>query len=649
MKTSNCAARACAAILAALLSVAGLTVAANPASAAEAVTIATDTPAADLPVILHEDEYQVYAAKIVDDFLLGGGDFRQIETTPGTVVDQPYFMAVDLRTNRLACPDISFNDEVLNFTRGQSRNTIFAVGRFTRVSDGQDEYAQSKVAKLDLQNCTIDPDFEVRSVWGKITDVALTGDDLYVGGDFTSINGEDIAHLARLDADSGSVDPGFDLDFSSGLPGTIRELKVFPASARLVVAGKWTSIGGIATGPSAVVDISSPANPRLTAHRSVIPFPIDAITDAAISADGRYVGFAFGKTTVTDYAVLMPLAEQRVTPKWTHFMGDSSFGIAIGESAVYVTGHFCKIEGGPRPFEVMSPKHGWDFCTNVDNRGDAWRTKMAALSIEDGTPLTWNPGNTSFTGARELTVTADGGLLMGFDGMTAGGVRTGALAYFRGQMVVDIADPQPNPQPEPKPQPDPQPEPKPQPQPQPQPQPEPQPQPQPEPQPQPTPVVETGYRCDASPTADGVMLTWDPVEGESNYHLRSDDAWVVSVTTTSHVVVGGTANSEYVVRFWQNGPHDIICDGGEPEPTPEPQPQPNVCVVSVSSDGASIQWAPLAETDEYTVRKNGVWLATVQGFGHLDPSGAVSDTYVVRYHEGAMHEIECDTVKGGSH
>ena len=45
----------------------------------------------------------------------------------------------------------------------------------------------------------------------------------------------------------------------------------------------------------------------------------------------------------------------------------------------------------------------------------------------------------------------------------------------------------------------------------------------------------------------------------------------------------------------------------------------------------------------------GIWLATVQGFGHLDPSGAMSDDYVVRYHDSTTHEIECATVKGGSH
>jgi len=111
-------------------------------------------------------------------------------------------------------------------------------------------------------------------------------------------------------------------------------------------------------------------------------------------------------------------------------MRDSTFGIGISNNAVYVGGHFCKPDGGPGLSEEMTPVSGHNTCTGTELfTGGVWRSHLAALSLTDGTPLTWNPGQNSFTGARDITVTSRG-LLVGYDGEKTNDKLVGATAFF---------------------------------------------------------------------------------------------------------------------------------------------------------------------------------------------------------------------------
>ncbi len=111
-------------------------------------------------------------------------------------------------------------------------------------------------------------------------------------------------------------------------------------------------------------------------------------------------------------------------------MGDSSTGIAVSNNAVYVIGHFCKIDRGPGTTDTMSAKMGLNTCTGSSSLPNGvWRTHTAALALSDGTPLTWNAGADSTFGGQEVTVTTRG-LFIGFDGQRADSIRTGSVAFF---------------------------------------------------------------------------------------------------------------------------------------------------------------------------------------------------------------------------
>lgn len=205
------------------------------------------------------------------------------------------------------------------------------------------------------------------------------------------------------------------------------------------------------TTQTAIVDISDPvAAPKLLDHRWMQTHPEasgrptgQSLQDVAVSPDGTTFGLAFGTATVSDFTYMVNAVEGNQPTRWVHSMGDSSTAIALSNNAAYIEGHFCKINRGPGTTDVMTPQMGLDTCTGSGTFGanGVWRTHISAMSLTDGTPLAWNPGQDSFFGGAVLTVTTRG-LLAGFDGQRSNSIRTGSVAFYDfGPAVEDTTAP----------------------------------------------------------------------------------------------------------------------------------------------------------------------------------------------------------------
>lgn len=441
-------------LLVASLVTAGALVCAPVSPAAAVVThpgLVPENPARGYPVVLDSPDItrpngdsvprEVQAAEQVGNHIVGGGNFLQVERPNGTVAAAPYFTAWTLDTKQLLCTSTKFNGEVMALAAGPGGTSVYVGGAFSSIT-GPDGVARkrTKIAKILLPSCAVDLTFVSPALTNKVDELALLGNRLFVGGDFSTIGGSAVSTLAELNATTGAVNPAFSLTFSGGLTSRIRAMALNPAGTRLVIAGRFGTVsrnGVSATNPTAVVDITG-ASPVLTRHSSTgylnsrgAAMPIADLLDAAVSPDATVVGLTYGTATTSDYVYLTPTTEAAGTRyRWRHYMRDSGFGIGISNRAVYVTGHFCKPDGGPGTTALMAPKPGIAAdCSGSRMAGGVWRSKLAALSLTDGTPLTWNPGSHSFRGGREITVVPRG-LLIGFDGVRTNGVRTGALAFL---------------------------------------------------------------------------------------------------------------------------------------------------------------------------------------------------------------------------
>ena len=425
---------------------AGAVLTAAPASAATLPhpTLVPESPAAGYPVISQAAGAAtpyVGAADQAGRYVVAGGNFLQVTLQDGTIEPQPYLAVWNIDTKQLVCKGVTVNGEVTAVEPGPTADTVYVGGNFTKITEPDGTVrTRTRLARLRLPDCTVDLTFAAPGPSAVVTDLVRTGNRLFVAGQFTKLGTTARAYLAEVNATTGALSPSFSFPLTRvGTQVAIQGIGVNPAGTRLVVGGNLT--GSF----TRVFDITDPAAPRMTAHSST-GYKVRStakVTDAGVSPDGTQIGLAFAAGDANDYVALTPTTEQAaVTPLWHHWMRDSPFSVAISNNAMYVGGHFCKPDAGPGPTDVMSVWPGTaDTCSGTNYAGGAFRSHLAALSLTDGTPLTWNPGNDSQHGATSLTVTSRG-LLVGSDGTRMHSVKTGPLSYLDlGRAAEDVTPP----------------------------------------------------------------------------------------------------------------------------------------------------------------------------------------------------------------
>lgn len=152
--------------------------------------------------------------------------------------------------------------------------------------------------------------------------------------------------------------------------------------------------------------------------------------------------------------------------------------------------------------------------------------------------------------------------------------------------------------------------------------------------------------CVASSLSDGrVEVTWSSFNGEDdNYQLRADGDWRASVSAAGELrwvddyPVAGTV---YTVRSAEAaGRVDQTCSVTTGDVTPRP-----ACVLEEFSDGTvRLTWdARDIENDNYQVRVDGRWRASVPADGPLSWTGVGGVEHIVRSDElGARLDMTCE-------
>ncbi len=558
-------------------------------------SLVPDVPETGYPIILttpadgRNGNRQTRAVDLIGDYIVSGGDFYNIELQNGQTIEQRYLSIVDASTKQLVCTNLDVNNDVLAIAPGPDRNTAIIGGRFNTVT-GADGIVRVKprVAKIDLDTCQVDPNWAAGAINSKVTELAVNGNRLFVGGDFTAIAGTSIERLAELDLTTGVINPNFSFVFGGELSTPIRALEVNTAGTRVAIVHRTTSINGNSMRGTAIFDVSNPNAPTLTNHRMSTNANAytnyTRIQDGAVSPDFSRIGIAAGFSTVADYVTLVPTTEAAGQLSWQHFMRDSNTGIGISNNAVYVGGHFCKPDDGPGPTVISAPNMpGLRSISSGTWLTPAWRTQLAALNIADGTPLDWNPGNDSFRGATAVTVVSRG-LLVGYDGARTNNRRVGATAFF------DFGA---------------------------------------------TPDPREDQTCSASVDANfDVNLTWTLVAGgvdDDNYQVRRDGVFVADAgNTTTYTDSPDNGTYTYRIRTLLNGVEwDTTC---EPTVTVDAPPPPaQTCTATEANGLVTLTWTAIAGENNYIVRRNNTYIATAGNVLTFDDSpGNGTFTYVIR-------------------
>ena len=330
------------------------------------------------------------------------------------------------------------DNEVFKIIPAPDGQSIYVAGRFNQVNGA----TQQKVARLRVSDGTAMP-FQA-TVDAVVTAMALQGNNLYIGGVFTRVQGQ-TRRFAALNKDTGALNTNMTIDVAGTHRGT-GEGKIWSIEAsndgnHLAIVGSFSSVGGQPRNQVAKLNTNADGTATVspwstTWFQGTCGGFADYVRDVAYAPDSSYFvvvstgGKGSGTAGTCDAAVRFNESE---TPNsnfdWIEYTGaDSYYSVEVTGAAVYVGGHM-----------------RWSNNANGNDAagGGAVETAgIAALDPSDGLPLlAWNPQRDRGRAVWQILAT-DNGLYVASDtDRIAGGIYRGRIAFF--PLVGGASVPQP--------------------------------------------------------------------------------------------------------------------------------------------------------------------------------------------------------------
>ena len=209
----------------------------DPTDPRTPVTVSADA----LPTV--QIDGGVWQQLVGGDTVFAAGKFstaRPAGAAPGVdTVARANLLAYDLETGALKTDFVAdLNAQAKGLAASPDGRTLYVGGDFTTVNGEP----RSRVAALDVTTGAVLEGF-APTVNGPVKAVAAAAGTLYVGGSFSSVNGTAQARLAAVSALDGSLVPGFRPSITTG---AVQALALAPAqyTLRLVVGGSFTTLNG---------------------------------------------------------------------------------------------------------------------------------------------------------------------------------------------------------------------------------------------------------------------------------------------------------------------------------------------------------------------------------------------------------------------
>ncbi len=235
---------------------------ANPADPATSPTVSAD----GLPTV--QIDGVVWSQAIVGNTVYVGGRFtnaRPAGAAPGTnQTPRSNFLAYDLRTGELITTFApGFNAQVRTVTGSPDGTRLYVGGDFTSV----DGVARNRVAVFDVATGALLPfappiGYHVYSIA-----VHPSGSPVYVGGNFAAVGTSARGQVAAFNAANGAL-----LDWApQATGGVVRALAVSPDGSRVAIGGQFTTLNG-SNNPGfglGIVDAVTGANQPMAANATV--------------------------------------------------------------------------------------------------------------------------------------------------------------------------------------------------------------------------------------------------------------------------------------------------------------------------------------------------------------------------------------------
>lgn len=413
---------------------------AQPAGPAAAVQAPHNAVVSAVPSISTPDirDGRVLAIAKIGNKVIVGGTFTQVANrNGGATYTRNNIFAFDASTGNVDTAFAPSVNGVVNTLAPGSGNTIYAGGTFTTVNGA----THRNLSLLNITNGALVAGFRAASLNGAVNDLALSGGRLYVGGTFSTAGGVGHGGLATLNPSTGALDAYMNIDVSvnHNWNGTgaraavgVSKLDISPNGERLVVIGNFKVVEGLSR-DQAVVVLLRGTGPIVDPNWKTTRYE-PACFSNAFDSYIRDVDFA------PDGAWFSIVATGGPNPGT---LCDTATRWEVVDTGQDVQPRWIADSGGDTLFSVAitgtalyaGGHQRWMNNAGGTDRaapGAVPRPGLAALDPLNGVPLSWNPGrHPRGVGAQALLATPDG-LYVGSDTQYIGNFRYSRprIAFF---------------------------------------------------------------------------------------------------------------------------------------------------------------------------------------------------------------------------
>lgn len=393
-------------VLSLALALLGLALA-SPAQAVDspAGQLVSEVPVEGTPHVLNG---KVASIEQVGNTMVLGGTFTSVRNdgSDDTLVRRS-LVAFDATTGQVSTTFLPNPDGPITVViPAGDGESVYVGGRFSSIGG----VTRRNVARVRVSDGQVMTGFNVGRVAGQVKDLRLKDGRLWLAGAFSSVAGNDQGILATVDATTGDFLPFMGLPITgvhnSGSTN-IHKIDVTPDGSKLVAVGNFRELDGVENRQIFMLDLTgaaaAPGAFRTSFYSATCAWwAFDTyMRDVDISPDGSFfvvstTGAHGGETAPCDTTARFETSAGQVDqPSWLDTTGgDTTYGVEITDSAVYVGGHF-RWQNNP-------------FAGDRAGAGAIARPGIAALDPVNGMPLDWNPTRTRGVGVFDFYVNEQG-------------------------------------------------------------------------------------------------------------------------------------------------------------------------------------------------------------------------------------------------
>ena len=329
-----------------------------------ATTVAGLAPAADaaqpFTVLKVTDQAngQVTAQAYANGIVYLGGDFTQISDHSGNTWNRNHAAAINVSTGKVTSWNPNIDGPVWAIKTDGSR--VYMGGHFTTVGGVKD----TNLTATNTGNGDIAPGWKGKAGY-VVRDLLVHSTTLYVGGGFDKLSGAARSSVGAVSTSTGAAKP---FNVHVGGPGThmVRSLAMSPDGTRLYLGGYFTTLNGQSAYHIGAVDPTSGATKSFSWHPSGSTYP----DDMQANSTGLFVGFA-GKGT--DLHGIGSFSLTTGAARWVfHTCGDTQ-DLELSGTTMYIGGHLRCIKSLTQwPVQVLGAVNqsngdpvSWDVTANI--------------------------------------------------------------------------------------------------------------------------------------------------------------------------------------------------------------------------------------------------------------------------------------------